>query len=63
MHQGNGGSGNSVLLQVIPDDFIEIGYRTWKISLFEGRSIWTQGAAVQGKKDTWQNNDKQPLHG
>ena len=50
VHQGDGGAGDPVLLQVIPDDCIESRYRTWKISLFEYRSIWMQGAAAQGKK-------------
>jgi hypothetical protein len=63
MHQGDGGARDPLLLQVIPDYCIENGYRTWKISLFEDRSIWMQGAAVQGKKDKWQNNDEQPHHG
>jgi hypothetical protein len=49
MHQGDGGAGDPLLLQVIPDDCIENSYRTWKISLFEDRSIWVQGAAVQAK--------------
>jgi hypothetical protein len=63
MHQGDDGARDPLLLQVIPDYCIENGYRTWKISLFEDRSIWMQGAAVQGKKDKWQNNDEQPHHG
>ena len=49
MHQGDGGAGDPLPLQVLPDDCIENGYRTWKISLFEDRSIWVQGAAVQAK--------------
>jgi hypothetical protein len=49
MHQGDGGAGDPLLLQVIPDDCIENGDRTLKISPFEDRSIWMEGAAVQAK--------------
>jgi len=63
MHQGHGGAGDPVPLEVIPDDCIESRYRTWKISFFEYGSIWMQGATTQGKKDNRQNNDEQPVHG
>jgi hypothetical protein len=51
MHQGDGGAGDPLLLQLISDDGIEKGYRPFKISLFKNRSIWREGAAVQAKKD------------
>jgi hypothetical protein len=50
MHDGDGGAGDPLMLQVIRDYCIENGYRPLKISLFENRSIWMQGAAVQRKK-------------
>jgi hypothetical protein len=49
MHQGDGGAGDPMLLQVISDQGIENGDRPFKISLFDGRSIGVQGAAAQGK--------------
>jgi hypothetical protein len=49
MHQSNSSTGDPLPLQIIPDDRIENGDRTWNISLFEDRSIGVQGAAVQGK--------------
>jgi hypothetical protein len=51
MHQGDGGAGDPVLLQVISDDGIENTDHPRKVSLFEDRSIWMEEAAVQGKKD------------
>jgi len=51
MHQGDGGTRDSLLPQVISDDGIENSDRPWKISLFDDRSTWAQRAAAQGKKD------------
>jgi hypothetical protein len=39
MHQGDSGTWDPLLFQVIPDDCVEKGCRTWKISLFEDRLI------------------------
>jgi hypothetical protein len=66
MHHGNGGAGYPLLVQVTPDNGIKSAYRTWKISLFEHRSIWMKGTAIQAekaKRDQGKNNYGQPFHG
>jgi len=50
MHHGNGGAGYSLLVQVTPNCGIENAYRTWKISLFEDRSIWMKGTTIYAEK-------------
>jgi hypothetical protein len=51
MHQGDSGARDPMFLQVISDDGIENGDRSFEIPLFEDRLIGVEGAATQGKKD------------